>query len=140
MAKSRSRSRSKSRSKSRSQSRVVALAPKVRSNKIYCGSDVLSKKRRFGTAEECAKVNQIRLWGIRKVDSKVLKKYSKSNKDKRSKSEMQAIAAGLKGKVNAAKRARDDAKDAEERKVLQAKYVAAVEKFNEAVMVLKSMK
>jgi hypothetical protein len=42
------------------------------SKTIYCGSNALPKKKRYGTVKECAELKQVRLYGIRKIDKKTL--------------------------------------------------------------------
>jgi len=42
-----------------------------KTKKIYCGLGEIPKGKRRGTMHECAKLNQIRFWGLKKVDKKV---------------------------------------------------------------------
>ena len=44
---------------------------------IHCGASMVKKGKRLGTMEECVKKNQIRLYGINKIDTKLLEKKKK---------------------------------------------------------------
>jgi hypothetical protein len=52
----------------------------IMSDKIYCGVEEPSGHKRRGTAKECLKKNQVRYWGIRKIDSHTLKKMKEYKK------------------------------------------------------------
>jgi hypothetical protein len=45
-------------------------------SQIYCGADKLKKNQRKGTIKECVEKKQIRLYGLKKVDEKMIS-YSK---------------------------------------------------------------
>ena len=44
---------------------------------IYCGAGPVPKKQKLGTMKECAESKQIRYWGVKKIDPKMLE-YSKN--------------------------------------------------------------
>lgn len=50
---------------------------------IYCGmKKVPPKGARFGTAEECLKKNQVKLYGIKKINPKLVDEYIKNKESK----------------------------------------------------------
>lgn len=49
-------------------------------SKVYCGVKDLKKGERLGTMAECAKKDQIRYYGLKKIDSITLKKLTATKK------------------------------------------------------------
>lgn len=49
--------------------------------KIYCGSKKLPANHRVGTMQECVDKNQVRLYGINKVDTRLLEGVAKAKVD-----------------------------------------------------------
>lgn len=45
--------------------------------KIYCGIKKPGKNQKLGSMKECAETNQIRLYGVRKIDSRLLDRINK---------------------------------------------------------------
>lgn len=54
------------------------VSKKEKSN-IYCGTKAVPRKMKRGTAEECARANQIRYYGVKKISPEVLKLAKKIN-------------------------------------------------------------
>lgn len=57
-------------------------------DKIHCGIGPIPKNHRLGTMQECLEKNQVRYYGIKKIDPKLLKSHlddKKANKGKRGK-------------------------------------------------------
>lgn len=52
------------------------------SDDIYCGSGKIPAGKREGTMKECLKKNQVRLWGVKKIDKKVLENKNLLNPEK----------------------------------------------------------
>jgi len=54
----------------------ISIIYKGDMSQIYCGADKLKKNQRKGTIKECVEKKQIRLYGLKKVDEKMIS-YSK---------------------------------------------------------------
>ena len=52
------------------------------SDEIYCGIGKVPKGKRLGTMKECVEANQVRLYGIYKVDKKLLEHWESEKKRK----------------------------------------------------------
>ena len=48
-------------------------------SKIFCGAGKMPKTSRVGTSTECAEKNQIRYYGLNKVDPKTIEKTKKKD-------------------------------------------------------------
>ena len=48
--------------------------PKQKKAKIYCGVADVPKGSKLGSMVECAKKNQVRYWGVKKIDPKILER------------------------------------------------------------------
>lgn len=53
---------------------MAQIQRKSHFNKIYCGIEDTPQNKQRGTAKECLKKNQVRYWGVRKIDEHTLKK------------------------------------------------------------------
>jgi len=49
---------------------------------IYCGVGTVPKKQRIGTPEECVEKGQVRYYGIKQIDKRLLDKTKSKKKDK----------------------------------------------------------
>jgi hypothetical protein len=66
----------------------------------YCGSKVDPLRRRYGTMSECARVNKVNLYGLRRIDPITLAKANKEReKPKDSVSKAKIDLNGLRGKI-----------------------------------------
>ena len=76
-------------------------------SKIYCGIGKVPKGHRIGTMVECLEKGKVNLYGLHKIDPKLVKeklnsKKKGSKKDKTLKeSEVRLFQAGLRGRVTA---------------------------------------
>lgn len=68
-------------------------------SKIYCSIGNIPKGSKLGTMKQCAEMNQVRYYGIKKIDSKLLEAIKKGSKEKESKTKLLISIAGLRGKV-----------------------------------------
>ena len=70
-------------------------------SKIYCGIGDVPKGMKKGTMKECMEMGQVRLYGLYKIDSKMISKKSKvSAKEKKmTKNEVKAIVFKFKGRI-----------------------------------------
>lgn len=90
------------------------------SENIYCGIDKVPKGSRRGTMKECAEKGQIRYYGIKKVDPKIVetaKKHSRLRDETRESLVVKLM--GTRGKVRSLKNKIADEKDPKEKKKLQ---------------------
>jgi hypothetical protein len=70
-------------------------------SKIYCGIGEVPKGMKKGTMKECMEMGQVRLYGLYKIDSKLVSKKSKpSAKEKKmTKNEVKALVFKFKGRI-----------------------------------------
>lgn len=111
---------------------------------IYCGSDKLPKGKKYGTARQCAEKGQIRLYGIRKVDSKTLDALKKKNVLPETKLELVRLVASLKGEIRTAKGRCDKTKDKtpegkRKKKAYCDQYIAAEKKLKRVLPKLRKI-
>lgn len=108
------------------------------SDDIYCGIGKVPKNKRIGTMKECADANQIRQYGIKKVDKKLLEHMEAEKKRKNSsagkiesKSEKIGIdLAILMGKIKKLKEKIKFENDKQEKKELEKELVSLENKKN----------
>jgi hypothetical protein len=70
-------------------------------SKIYCGIGEVPKNMKKGTMKECMEMGQVRLYGLYKIDSKIVSKKSKpSAKEKKmTKNEVKVLVFKFKGRI-----------------------------------------
>nr|QBK89105.1 MAG: uncharacterized protein LCMiAC02_01980 [Mimivirus LCMiAC02] len=68
----------------------------AKDRKYYCGINKIPKKKRRGTMKECVMDSQVRYYGIKKVDKRLID-ASKRLKKKMSKKDISIKIAKLKG-------------------------------------------
>jgi len=71
----------------------------TKNKKYYCGIKKIPKKKRRGTMKECVMDSQVRYYGLKKVDKRLID-ASKRLKKKMSKKSILIKIATLKGKKN----------------------------------------
>lgn len=75
-----------------------------KNEKIYCGVGDVPKGKRRGNMKECAEANQIRYFGINKVDSKLLDSVKKNKTQEKNKEKLREETmfkiVGLKGTIS----------------------------------------
>jgi len=108
-------------------SKKVKRTPKL---KIYCGiGDLDSKKQRMGSMKECLDLKQIRYYGVKKVDSKLIDSV-KPNKE--TEKTLIIKIAGLRGRISKMKRDFANTKKIEEKKQI----INDVEKIQKEILML----
>lgn len=70
------------------------------SKKIYCGIDKVPKTHKLGSMKECAEKKQVRYFGVKKIDPKLLEAVKKGSKNKESRDKLAIKMVGLRGKVS----------------------------------------
>ena len=90
--------------------------------KAYCGISKVPKGQKRGSMKECAVSGQIRYYGLKKIDTKLVE-YAKSSKKGQSKrNTLIEQKAGIKGKINAITKAFKVEKDIKKKKQLNEQY------------------
>ena len=105
---------------------------------IYCGVDKLKSTQRLGTAKECAELKQIRYYGLKKIDKKIVEE----NKGMPVQSEARLLKlskkrGGLRGKIMKIKDEIADYKDEEDYRKNKS-FQKAVAKLEEEMKELKA--
>ena len=103
------------------------------SDKIFCGAGKVPKGQTRGTMKQCVDKNQIRYWGVKKVDPKLLesrgKKKSKGSKLTRDKVAIKMV--GLKGKVTKLTKQLAEEKDKKKQDQIKKELEKAKKEFKE---------
>lgn len=89
---------------------------------IYCGVGAVPKKSKLGSMKQCAEKKQIRYWGVKKIDTKMLalaQGKSKTAKDKKTREKVMVEVSAYRGKIRNLTKKLDGAKDAKEKSKLE---------------------
>jgi hypothetical protein len=109
-------------------------------SKIYCGIGSVPKGMKKGTMKECMEMGQVRLYGLYKIDSKLISKKSKpSSKEKKmTKNEVKALVFKFKGRIT---RIEEELKDAtgKEKTQLEKDLKEAQKEKERYIMIFKKM-
>jgi predicted nuclease with TOPRIM domain len=85
----------------------------------YCGIGKTPKGQRLGTMRECAESGQIRLYGLRKIDPKLIELVKKKGSTSINRNKVIKDMVGLRGKIKGLKRKIDSEKDNKEKKKMK---------------------
>ena len=104
---------------------------------IYCGIEKPPKGHSVGSMKECAEKKQIRYWGIKKVDSKLLEAVKRGSKAKETRDKLAIKMVTLRARV--AKMTKDLAatKDKKEKERLTKVLTKTKEEYAEVVVKFK---
>ena len=80
-------------------------------SKIFCGAGKMPKTSRVGTSTECAEKNQIRYYGLNKVDPKTIEKTKKKEHVPDTREKLFKLMFKLKGTIGRNKGRYEGAKD-----------------------------
>lgn len=80
-------------------------------SKIFCGAGKMPKTSRVGTSTECAEKNQIRYYGLNKVDPKTVEKTKKKDHVPDTREKLFKLMFKLKGTIGRNKGRYEGAKD-----------------------------
>lgn len=87
---------------------------------IYCGIDKVPAKKRLGSMKECAEKKQVKYYGIKKIDSKLLASVKKpSKKPAKTRESVYLQFIDVKGKCKKLKNKIDKEKDKDEKKKME---------------------
>ncbi len=110
-----SKTASKKVSKKTSKKTVTVSKPKKEPKlKVFCGiSQPVPKGHRLGSMKECLDLKQVKYYGLKKIDNKLVDSI---NVKKESKNDLLIKIAGLSGKLTKLKRDIENSKNFEEKK------------------------
>jgi hypothetical protein len=80
-------------------------------SKIFCGAGKMPKTSRVGTSTECAEKNQIRYYGLNKVDPKTIERTKKKEHVPDTREKLFKLMFKLKGTIGRNKGRYEGAKD-----------------------------
>ena len=84
-------------------------------SEIYCGIGKIPSKSRLGSMKECAEKKQVKYWGVKKIDAKLLEVAKGSKKDEGSRVNVLKEMAKYRGRVSKLKKALAAAKTKEDK-------------------------
>ena len=88
---------------------------------IYCGVGKIPKGKKRGTMKECAELGQIRYYGIKKIDQKLIDNAKSSGK-KTSRTNLIAKRGSIKGKLYKLRKEAPYEKDEKKKKQMKKEY------------------
>lgn len=103
-------------------------------SKIYCGINKIPKGHKRGNMKECAEKGQIRYYGIKKVDQKMVE-LAQSTKRLPNKFSVTKKLIGLRAKIMRDQKIYDKKPDKELKKIIDQN----IEKYNELVQLSKAI-
>lgn len=105
---------------------------------VYCGVAKLKKNQRLGTAEECAQKNQIRYYGLKKIDPDILN-VKKEVDISKVREKLLAKVYGFAGKRKNLESKIKYEKDADKKEDLKNELIAVMKNLKEAATKLKEV-
>ncbi len=105
-------------------------------SKIFCAAGQVPKGKRRGTMRECAQRNQIRYWGVKKIDPRILEDSIKLNKYG-GRDKVQAKLVGLRAKLKKLKMVHSAEKNESSKKKLSKEYAETFKRYKEIQAVFK---
>ena len=97
---------------------------------VFCGIGKIPTKSRRGSMKECAEKKQIRYYGIKKVDSKILEIAMGTKKNKDSRENVLKEMSKYRGRMTKYKKAVAGAKTKEDKAKFQKELDAATKQFD----------
>ena len=105
-------------------------------SKIFCGAGQVPKGKHRGTMRECAQRNQIRYWGVKKIDPRILEDSIKLNKYG-GRDKVQAKLVGLRAKLKKIKSNHDVEKKESRKKKMKKEYEKTYKEYKKIQAVFK---
>jgi hypothetical protein len=104
---------------------------------VYCGVDKLKENQRLGTAKECAELKQVRYYGLKKINKKIVdENKGMPIKTEARISKLTKKRGGLRGRIMKIKDEIEDYKNEEDYRKNKS-YQKAVKKLEEELTKLK---
>jgi tRNA nucleotidyltransferase/poly(A) polymerase len=91
-------------------------------SKAYCGIGNVPKGQKRGSMKECATSGQVRYYGLKKIDSKLVEFAKQSKKGSAKRNTIIEAKATIKGKINAITKKFKAEKDLAKKKLLNEQY------------------
>ena len=140
MPKTKTESKKASKKASKKTSKKDKKAKKEKVLKPYCGiASPIPKSKRLGSMEECLNLNKVNLYGIKKIDSRLINAKQKEQDQKTTLKNLNMELMGILGKENKYKKDLASAKtvdaqekikkDAGELKIKKAKLLEKISEF-----------
>jgi hypothetical protein len=118
------------------------------STKVYCGCKETPRNKKKGTMSECAKKSQIRLYGLNKIDPKLLIKDGKPKKPVLTLAKAFEASSALSGKITRLERTITQKTSESDKRTIKTeidklkkerkKYLTAIAKINKGEIVYKA--
>ena len=113
------------------------MSKKQKSKTIYCGVDKLKENQRLGTAKECAELKQVRYYGLKKINKKIVDdNKGMPVKAEARMSKLTKKRGGLRGRIMKIKDEIEDYKNEEDYRKNQS-FQKAVKKLEDEMKKLK---
>ncbi len=93
--------------------------------KIYCSIGPVPSGHKLGTMKECADKKQVRYWGVKKIDPKMLEASKKGSVKRESRDRIAVKMIGLRGKISKLTKQIKDEKDSAVKEKLKKDLVKA---------------
>ena len=106
---------------------------------VYCGIRKIPKGKKLGSMKECAELNKISYWGIKKVDPKLLESVQKGAEKKDTSDKMKIKIVGLRAKAMALQKDIQGTKDTKEKEKLKKELEKVRKELTDASEKLKKM-
>jgi hypothetical protein len=106
----------------------------------YCGTGKIPKNSKRGSMIECAKKGQVRYYGLKKIDSRIIENVAKLRKKKVSKEQVREKVFILKARVKKMIKNIKAEKDQDTKDKMKVEAKKVVVQLNEANAVLKQLK
>ena len=91
-------------------------------SKAYCGIAKIPKGYKRGSMKDCAEAGQIRYYGLKKIDSKLVEHSKKSKKGQAKRNTIIEQKATIKGKINITTKNFKAEKDPKKKKLIGEQY------------------
>jgi hypothetical protein len=108
-------------------------------SKIYCGAGKIPKNKEKGTMKQCAERNQIRLFGLYKVDPQLLAGKPKTETKKVNSQTVRQMIVKLKARFDRLKEELEEKEDAKEKKEIKKQIEETKKLYTENVLLFKRM-
>ncbi len=108
-------------------------------SKVYCGVDKVPKGKKRGTMKDCAIAGQIRYYGLKKIDSRLVEHAKSAKRGSAKLNTLIEQKAAIKGKINFITKSFKAEKDPAKKKQLNEQYkklVVELKKLNAEIIKL----
>lgn len=107
--------------------------------KPYCGVGKVPSKGKRGTMKECVLSGQVRYYGVKKIDQKLLEYAKQAKKSATTRTELLSEKIKIQGRLKALKRKHQGEKDPQEKKKINEEYKTLVTQFKKITSKLRDI-